>query len=228
LIYLYDDNHISIDGSTDLAFTEDRLKRFEAYGWHTQRVDDGNNVDAIDAAIQAAKADARPSIIAVRSVIGYGLPTRQGTEKAHGEPPGDAELDKAKENLGWPVTPRFFIPEDTLAYFRQAVERGAAQEAAWQKKFLAYREAYPDLAGELERRLKGELPACWDEDLPTFPADQKGLATRAASGKALNALATRLPELLGGSADLAPSNVTWIQGEEDFTSACANMAWRPR
>jgi transketolase len=217
LIYLYDDNHISIDGSTDLAFTEDRLARFAAYGWHIQAVADGNDVQAIDAAIQQAKLDPRPSLIAVRTQIGYGLPTRAGTAKAHGEPPGDEELDGAKRNLGWPVAPRFLIPEDVLAFFRQAIDRGWQDEMAWQARLAAYRAELPELAVELERRLRGELPADWEADLPVFPADAKGMATRLASGKALNAIAARLPELIGGSADLAPSNLTWIKDEPPFS-----------
>jgi transketolase len=216
LIYLYDNNKISIDGSTDLAFSEDRMRRFEAYDWHVQYVADGNDVDAIDAAIRAAKADPRPSIISVRTHIGYGLPTRQDTEKAHGEPPGDEELDGAKRNLGWPVSPRFLVPEDVLGFFRQAVERGAEMEAEWQRGLDEYRGAHPELAAELERRLNGDLPKGWDLDLPVFPADAKGMATRAASGKAINALAERIPELIGGSADLAPSNKTWIDGSAAF------------
>src|SRR5512133_916915 len=152
LIYLYDDNHISIEGSTDIAFTEDRAKRFEAYGWHVQRIADGLDVEAIDAAIEEAKRDPRPSIIMVRTIIGYGLPTRAGTEKAHGEPPGDAELDGAKEKMGWPKEPRFYVPEESLALFRQAVPCGAELEQVWQARFEAYRAAYPDLAAELERR----------------------------------------------------------------------------
>ena len=145
LIYLYDDNKISIDGSTDLAFTEDRAKRFEAYGWHVQRVDDGNDVDVIDKAIQAAKADPRPSIIMCRTVIGYGAPNRQGTAKAHGEPLGDDELNAAKENLGWEKEPRFFIPDDVLAFYRQAVDRGRELESDWKKRFDAYKKAHPEL-----------------------------------------------------------------------------------
>jgi transketolase len=216
LIYLYDDNKISIDGSTDLAFSEDRLKRFEAYGWHVQSITDGNDVEAIDAAIRVAKQDPKPSIIAIRTHIGYGLPTRQDTAKAHGEPPGDEELDGAKRNLGWPVAPRFVIPDDVKNFFRQAVERGAAMEFEWQKCMAAYHEAYPGLAVELERRLNGDLPIDWDQDLPIFAADAKGMATRAASGKVLNALAGKIPELFGGSADLAPSNKTWIDGTPAF------------
>ncbi len=219
LIYLYDDNHISIEGPTDIAFTEDRAKRFEAYGWHVQKVADGLDVEAIDRAIKRAKKDPRPSIIMVRTIIGYGLPTRAGTEKAHGEPPGDVELDGAKEKLGWPREPRFYIPEDVLTFYRKAVKRGASAERQWKKKFTAYRQAYPQLADELERRLQGKLPADWDRDLPIFPADEKGIASRAASGKVLNALAASLPEIVGGSADLAPSNNTWMNGSPAFAPA---------
>ncbi|MBN1135650.1 MAG: transketolase [Anaerolineae bacterium] len=217
LIYLYDDNQISIEGSTDLAFTEDRGKRFGAYGWHVLRVEDGLDVEAIHRAIQKAKADLRPSLIMVRTTIGYGLPSRAGTAQAHGEPPGDAELNGAKERLGWPVEPRFYVPDEVLAFFRQAVVLGAEEEKAWQQKFEAYRTAHPDLAAELERRLAGHLPEDWAEGLPEFPPDEKGLATRAASGKVLNALAGRLPELVGGSADLAPSTKTWIADSPAFT-----------
>ena len=216
LIYLYDDNRVSIEGSTELAFTEDRGKRFEAYGWHVQYVADGLDVEAIDRAIQAAKLDPRPSIVVVRNVIGYGLPTRQGTAKAHGEPPGDKELNGAKENLGWPLEPRFYIPDEALAFFRQAVARGAELEAAWQAKFEAYRAEYPELAAELERRLAGKLPDGWSDGLLEFPADPKGLASRASSGKVLNAIAEKLPDLVGGSADLAPSTLTWMSGSPAF------------
>ena len=217
LIYLYDDNRISIDGSTELAFTEDRGARFAAYGWHVQYVADGNNVAAIDAAIQAAKDDPRPSIIVCRTIIGYGLPTRAGTSKAHGEPPGDAELNGAKENLGWPVEPRFFVPDEVLAFYRQAVNKGAELESAWNAQMAAYRVDYADLAAELERRLAGKLPEGWETAVPTFPADEKGMATRVASGKTLNALAAAIPELMGGSADLAPSNKTWLAGTPAFS-----------
>jgi transketolase len=210
LIYLYDDNHISIEGSTDIAFTEDRGKRFEAYGWHVQRVKDGLDVAAIDRAIKAAKKNPRPSLIMVPNIIGYGLPTRAGTAKAHGEPPGDVELNGAKDKLGWPKEPRFYLPKDSLAFFRQAVAKGKMLEKAWQQKFEAYCAAYPDLAAELERRLQGGLPKGWQEGLPEFPADPKGIASRASSGKVLNAIAEKLPDLFGGSADLAPSTSTWM------------------
>lgn len=218
LIYLYDDNRISIEGSTALAFTEDRGRRFEAYGWHVLHVADGQDVDGVDRAISEAKLDPRPSLIIVRTTIGYGLPTRAGTEKAHGEPPGNVELDGAKDLLGWPLEPRFLIPDESLAFFRQAVEKGAAAESEWQRQLDAYCAAYPRDGAELMRRLGGELPGGWDMDLPEFPADDKGMATRASSGKVLNALATKLPELFGGSADLAPSTKTWLTGVPSFDS----------
>jgi transketolase len=220
LIYLYDDNHISIEGSTDVAFTEDRGRRFEAYGWHVQYVKDGLDVEAIDRAIEAAREDPRPSIIMVRNIIGFGLPTRAGTAKAHGEPPGDAELDGAKEKLGWPKEPRFYIPEDSLAFFRQAVRRGKKQEREWNQQMAAYQAEYPELAAELSRRLSGKLPEGWDADLPVFPADEKGMASRASSGKVINALAATLPELFGGSADLAPSTNTWMSAYPAFAPDC--------
>lgn len=216
IIYLYDDNHISIDGSTNLAFTENRAARFEAYGWHVQAVDDGNDVEAIDKAIQAAKLDPRPSIIMCHTIIGFGAPHRQGTSKAHGEPLGDEELNAAKENLGWPLEPRFFIPDDVLAFFRKAVDTGREREFDWKMKLEAYGRLNPQLGVELNRRLAGKLPEGWDENLPTFPADPKGMATRASSGKIINVLAPILPELIGGSADLAPSNNTMIDGSPSF------------
>jgi transketolase len=216
LIYLYDDNHISIDGSTDLSFTEDRGARFAAYGWQVLNVADGNDVEAIDQAIQAAKKDPRPSLIICRTHIGFGLPTRQDTSKAHGEPPGAEELAGAKQKLGWPLTPDFHIPYNVLAHFNQAVSNGAQMELEWSASMGVYRETFPELATELERRLKGVLPAGWQKALPEFPADPQGMATRAASGKTINALAAGLPELMGGSADLTPSNNTWIDGSKDF------------
>ncbi|MBP6016252.1 MAG: transketolase [Candidatus Promineofilum sp.] len=218
LIYLYDDNHISIEGSTELAFTEDRGRRFEAYGWHVLHVADGQDVDGVDRAINEAKLDPRPSLIIVHTTIGYGLPTRAGTAKAHGEPPGNVELDGAKDLLRWPLEPRFYIPDESLAFFRQALEKGAAAENEWQRQLDAYCAAYPQEGTELMRRLAGELPRGWDTELPEFPADDKGMATRASSGKVINALATKLPELFGGSADLAPSTKTWLTGVPSFDS----------
>ncbi|HCR69979.1 MAG TPA: transketolase [Anaerolineae bacterium] len=218
LIYLYDDNNISIDGSTDLAFTEDRAVRFRAYGWQVLRVEDGNDVEAIDKAIKEAKADPRPSLIMCKTIIGFGAPNRQGTQKAHGEPLGEDELSAAKTNLGWDKEAKFFIPEDVLAFYHQAVEKGRELEADWNMRFEAYKRIHPALGSELQRRLNGELPKGWDweEALPKFPADAKGMATRAASGKVINALASGLPELIGGSADLAPSNNTKIDGSPAF------------
>ena len=216
LIYLYDDNHISIDGSTDLAFTEDRGGRFEAYGWHLQRIADGNDVEAVHAAIEAAKEDPRPSLIAVRTTIGFGAPNRQGTAKAHGEPLGDEELMAAKNNLGWPLEPHFLIPGEVMEFYREAVERGREIEAEWTQRFDAYKQAFPELGAELQRRLDRDLPMGWDVNLPMFPADAKGMATRSSSGKVLNALAAKLPELVGGSADLTPSNNTKFEEAGDF------------
>jgi transketolase len=216
IIYLYDDNHISIDGSTDLAFTEDRAARFRAYNWHVQIVTDGNDTGAVNRAINRAKKDSRPSIILCHTHIGYGLPTRQDTAKAHGEAPGEEELKGAKENLGWPVEPKFYVPDDVLAFYRKAIRRGQRLERVWRQKLRAYLAEYPQLDTELERRLMGDLPEDWDIDLPVFPADPKGMATRAASGKVINSLASRLPELIGGSADLTPSNDTWIKDTPDF------------
>jgi len=219
LIYLYDNNHISIDGSTDLAFTEDRAARFAAYNWQVLLVEDGNDVDAIDRAIQQAKQDPRPSLIVCRTHIGFGLPTRQDTAKAHGEPPGEAELTAAKQKAGWPLEPRFDVPAPVLDLFRQAVGRGARLQADWNARWQAYHATQPDKFKELDRRLKGELPDDWQAALPVFPADEKGLATRVASGKVINALAARLPEMIGGSADLAPSTKTWIDGSQPFEAA---------
>ena len=216
LIYLYDDNHISIDGSTDLAFTEDRAARFRSYGWQVLTVEDGNDVEAIDQAVKDAKSDPRPSIIMCRTTIGFGAPNRQGTSKAHGEPLGDDELNAAKDNLGWPREPRFFIPEDVLAFYRKAVDKGRELEHDWKMRLDAYKRIYPSLGVELQRRLNGELSADWASALPKFSADAKGMATRAASGKVINALAPKLPELIGGSADLAPSNNTKIDGVPAF------------
>jgi transketolase len=218
LVFLYDDNHISIDGSTDLAFTEDRLRRFEAYQWHVTKVDDGNDVEAVDGAILAAKQDPRPSIIACRNHIGYGAPHKQDTAKAHGEPLGEDELNAAKENLGWPLEPRFLIPPDVLDFFRRAVVDGLAAEQAWNERLKALQSAQPDVAAELLRRLHGKLADGWETFLPAFPADAKGMATRVASGKVLGALSGKLPELIGGSADLTPSNNTKFDGAGDFQS----------
>lgn len=216
LIYLYDDNHITIDGGTEITFSENRAKRFESYGWHVQSVRDGNDVEAIHQAILEAKQDPRPSLIAVRTQIGFGLPNRAGTPQAHGEPPGVDELKGAKNALGWPLEPDFYIPEDVLEFYRQAVGTGAVEEDQWQREFQGYSASHPDDAAELKRIIEGRLPLDWDTSIPQFPEDPKGLATRAASGKVLNAIAAKLPDLIGGSADLTPSTKTWIDGSPSF------------
>jgi transketolase len=221
LIYLYDDNHISIDGTTDLAFSEDRAARFGAYHWHVQQIEDGNDIEAVDRALQAAKADPWPSLIACRTHIGFGAPHKQDTAKAHGEPLGEDELNAAKQNLGWPLEPRFLIPDDVLDLFRAAVKDGQKAEEDWNRKMANFARVNPALSKELERRLRGDLPAHWESALPTFPADPKGMATRVASGKVLTALGAGLPELVGGSADLTPSNNTKFDGEGDFQKESA-------
>jgi transketolase len=217
LIYLYDDNRISLAASTNLTFTEDRAKRFEAYGWHTVTVDDGNDLDAIDRALGAARAETeRPSLILVRTIIGYGAPHKQNTFEVHGSPLGPDEVKVAKENLGWPLDPPFYIPGQALEHFREAVDRGRQAEAEWHTRFAAYAKAYPDLATEFQQVMRGELPQGWDADIPSFAADAKGIATRAASGQVLNAIAPKLPTLIGGSADLNPSTNTALKGLGDF------------
>lgn len=216
LIYFYDDNRISIDGSTDIAFTEDRAKRFEAYDWHVSHVDDSCDIDALVEAAEAARLDPRPSLIVVRTKIGEGLPTVEGTAEAHGTPPGWDEIAQAKKNAGWPVEPTFYVPDDVREHFLTKVGEGHGLESGWQERLAAYQEAYPELADEFMRRVKGDLPSGWESSLPVFAPDEKGMATRAASGKVINAIAKTLPELMGGSADLAPSNKTWINGELPF------------
>ncbi len=212
LIGFYDDNHITIDGSTDLTFSDDTAKRFEAYGWHVQRVADGNDLGAIDAAIaQAKRVTDRPSLILVRTHIAWGSPNRQDTAEAHGAPLGADEVKATKQNLGWPSLKPFYVPDEALQRWRRAKDRGARLEADWQKQWDGYRAAHPDLAAELRRRLEGRLVEGWDAGLPVF-GSKDTQATRAASGKVLNAIAAKLPELIGGSADLTGSNNTDIKG----------------
>lgn len=216
LIYLYDDNRITIDGSTDIAFTENVGQRFEAYGWHVQRVD-GNDVKMIEAALSAAQAaHDRPSLIIARTHIAYGSPNKQDTSEAHGSPLGDEEVRLTKEALGWPLEPTFHIPDEALTHFREALQRGRAWEAEWQAGFDAYAAAYPELAEEWNRVTSGQLPEGWAEKIPIFTPAGGGLATREASGKVLNAIASSLPTLIGGSADLTPSNNTYLKGDGDF------------
>ena len=219
LIYLYDNNHISLAASTDLTFTEDCAKRFEAYGWHTQAVEDGNDLEALDRALRAARTEtARPSLILARTHIGFGSPGKQDTFEAHGAPLGEEEVKLTKQKLGWPAEPPFFIPDEALSHFRESVTKGQRAEAEWKERFSAYVRKFPAVAGELEQALRGELPAGWEESIPDFPADAKGLATRVASGKVLNAIAPKLPTLIGGSADLNPSTHTVLQKLGDFES----------
>jgi transketolase len=216
LIYLYDDNHISIDGSTDLAYTEDRIARFEAYGWHTQQVDGHNRAD-VAAAIEAAQAETgRPSLIACRTIIGFGSPHKADSAKAHGEPLGEEEVRLTKEVYGWDPDKKYYIPQEVLSHFRRALEAGGQAENSWQETLRTYRRAHPGLAEQLDLALAGELPDGWEEALPVFQPEAKGLATRASSGKVLNALAAVIPNLLGGSADLAGSNKTMLDGLPAF------------
>ena len=222
LICLYDDNYVTLSAGTDITFSEERAKRFEAYGWQTLSVADGNDVAAISAALELARADtSRPSLILVRSHIGFGSP-EQDSYKAHGSPLGVEDVKKTKEKLGWPVDPPFLVPEPALAHFREALERGAKAEAEWNGRLDAYARAFPELAEELQGRLRGELPAGWDADIPVFPADAKGMATRVASGKIMNAFAPKLPALGGGSADLDPSTHTALKGLGDFNPPLAS------
>jgi len=216
LIYLYDNNHISIEGSTDLAFTESVVERFRAYHWHVQTVPDGNDLDAVEAAIRLAQAhEDQPSLISVRNHIGYGSPL-QDTAAVHGEALGPENVKATKEKLGWPLQPDFYVPEAALAHFREAGARGEELEGEWRERFDEYRSRFPKLAQDLQQMISGKLPQGWDADVPVFPADPKGMATRDASAKAMNALAGRVQSLVGGSADLAPSTKTTLTAYGDM------------
>ncbi len=219
LIVFYDDNRVTLSASTSIAFTEDVDARYRAYGWHVQRVEDGNDLRAVEKAVHAAQNVAdRPSLISVRTVLGYGAPDKQGTFEAHGSPLGPEETRKAKKNLGWPEEPSFYVPQAALAHFRETAARGAEMEGAWRGRFQAYESEFPALAKELRRRWRGELPVGWDEKLPIFPADAKGLATRQSSGAVMQEIAKAVPELVGGSADLDPSTFTALKEGGDFES----------
>ena len=220
LIGFYDDNHITIDGDTALAFSDDTARRFEAYNWHVQRVADANDLDALDRAIVAAKGVTdRPSLIIVRTHIGYGSPHKQDTADAHGAPLGAEEVKLTKQNLGWPSLEPFHVPPEALAHWREAGERGAPLEAEWNARWAAYRAARPAAATELKRRMAGRLPDDWDAGVPAFTPRDGAIATRAASNKTLNAIAPRLPELIGGSADLTGSNLTEIKDGGVFSAS---------
>ena len=217
LIVCYDNNEISIEGDTALAFTENRHARFAAFGWHTQVVEDANDLEAIQTAIEKARDEKdKPSFIEIHSHIGYGSPNKQDSASAHGEPLGEKEVRLTKENLGWPLEPTFYIPEEALKHFRKAVDRGESWESEWKLRLEAYEREEPKLAAEFKRRFAGALPEGWDGDLPTFDPDDGPMATRVASGKVINVIAPKLPELIGGSADLAPSTKTLIDGATDF------------
>ncbi|WP_395120861.1 transketolase [Rhodanobacter sp. FW102-FHT14D06] len=219
LVCLYDDNYVTLAAGTDITFSEDRARRFEAYGWQTIKVDDGNDVAAIDRALNDAVAEtARPTLILVRTHIGYGSP-KQDSYKAHGSPLGVEDVKATKEKLGWPTEPDFLVPEPALRHFHEAGRRGAQAQSEWNSRLDGYARAFPELAAELRGRLRGELPENWDADIPGFDADPKGLATREAGGKVMNAIAPHLPALFGGSADLDSSTFTNLKGFGDFNPA---------
>ncbi len=217
LIYLYDNNHITLASSTEVTFTEDHVQRFEAYGWHTQSIEDGNDLDAITNAIRFAQEETeRPSLILVRTHIGYGSPNKQDTCAAHGSPLGQEEVKLTKENLGWPLEPAFYIPDEALNHFRKALGNGDQLEKAWEQKFSDYKKKYPDLASELLDLINGIIPPGWDRDFPVFPADEKGMATRVASGKTMQKFFPLLPGFIGGSADLNSSTHTELKDAGNF------------
>ena len=225
LICLYDDNRVSLAASTDIAFTEDRLARFAAYHWHTIAVEDGNDLDAIERAIAEARDETkRPSLIAVRTHLGYGAPGKQDSFEAHGSPLGAETVRRTKRTLGWPEEPPFYVPDEALTHFQKAIATGREAEAAWRRLLIEYTDAWPEPATELRRAWAGELPPGWDTKIPHFPANAKGMATRVASGKVLQAIAPNLPALLGGSADLNPSTHTVLPNEGDFESPDAPHA----
>jgi transketolase len=216
LVYLYDSNHITIDGGTDLAFSEDVGKRFEAYDWHVQEVD-GNDLKGVARALSLARAETRrPSLIVARTHIAYGSPNKSDTAAAHGAPLGSDEVRLTKQALGWPAEPKFFIPPEALEQFREAVARGRAQETGWQSRFESYAAAFPDLARQWQQFLKGELPPAFGAALAQLQVGNAALATRQASGKFVNAVAAALPNLIGGSGDLASSTETLLKGVPDF------------
>ncbi|MBU4121178.1 MAG: transketolase [Proteobacteria bacterium] len=217
LIVLYDDNRVSLAGSTTMCFSEDVEKRFDACGWQVIPVTDGNDVAAVDAAIAAAKAETlRPSLIRLRTTIGFGAPGKQNSSAAHGAPLGTEELRAAKVNLGWPLDPPFFVPEEALRFYRGAAAESAKRQEVWKETFRHYAVDHPGAAAEFERVMRGELPASWENALPVFGPGTKDVATRKTSEAVLQALAPVIPELMGGSADLNPSTFTWLKGQGDF------------
>ncbi|HEY7371229.1 MAG TPA: transketolase, partial [Polyangia bacterium] len=219
LVVLYDNNHITLSGTTSITFSEDVGARYRAYGWHVDHVQDGNDLAAIDKALRGAVDETgRPSLIIVDTQIGYGAPTKAGTFEAHGSPLGAEETARTKENLGWPQKPTFFVPPFAAAHLHEIAERAHAAADAWRAQFDAYARAYPDLAGEIARRFEGRLPDRWSSTLPQFAPDAKGMATRKASEAVMQELAKTVPELIGGSGDLDPSTFTWLKKNGDFES----------
>ncbi len=220
LIYLYDHNHISLAGGTDLTFTEDVAKRFEAYGWHTRHVEQGNDTADVARAIEEARREtSRPSLILVRTHIGFGSPKKQDTFGAHGSPLGEEELAATKTALGWPTTEKFFLPEDAVRHFREAIGKGQKAQSAWQQRFQAYQQAFPKEAAEFEQIMSGKAPRNFASAMPQWKPSDKPMATRVAGGEVMNALAKNLPNLIGGSADLNPSTNTALKGLGDFQPA---------
>jgi transketolase len=216
LVYLYDQNHISLSGATNMTFTENVAERFDAYGWHTRSVPDGNNLEDIESAIKEARRDPRPSLILVRTHIGYGSPHKQDTFSAHGSPLGEEELALTKKALGWPTMDKFYIPTEALDHFREALIKGASAQTNWRTKLDAYRAAFPAECAQFEQFVSGKLPEGWDAGLPQWKPGDKPIATRVASGQVLNVLAKNIPNLIGGSADLNPSTETALKGLGDF------------
>jgi transketolase len=220
LVWIYDNNHITIEGSTKLAFNDDVAARFMSYHWNVLRVGDANDLHLLDQALRTAQKETeRPTLIIVDSHIAWGAPNKQDTHSAHGEPLGEEEIRLTKERYGWPADAKFLVPEEVSIYTKRSIDRGAQNEEAWNARFAAYKQAFPELAAEFEMMLRGELPDGWDADIPNFAADAKGLASRDSSAKVLNAIAGRVPWLLGGSADLAPSTKTRLTKEGDFEAA---------
>jgi len=217
LIYLYDNNHITLAGETGLNFTEDVCKRFEAYGWHVQSIEEGNDIEAISRAITTAQNEtSRPSLLPIRTHIGYGSPHKQDTFEAHGSPLGPEEVIATKKNLGWPLEPTFFIPDEALANFKKVLHRGTQLEEEWEANLESYGKVYPELRIEWDQWMNSILPKDWDRDIPVFSPDSKGLATRSAGGQVINAIASRVSSLIGGSADLNPSTNTALKGKGNF------------
>ncbi|HEV8513273.1 MAG TPA: transketolase [Cyclobacteriaceae bacterium] len=217
LIYLYDCNHITLASATSVTFTEDIAKRFEAYGWHVQSIANGNDLKSIEFAMRTAQVEKeRPSLIIIQTHIGFGSPNKQDTCSAHGSPLGEEEVKLTKENLGWPMEPAFFIPDEAQMYFRQAVDVGEKLEKEWKQKLSLYEKKYPELAAEFLELLNGRLPLEWDLNIPEFPADSKGMSTRVASGKIMQAFSPLLPNFMGGSADLNTSTYTELKEEGNF------------